>query len=237
MGDVNGNPIASWGWRVSCGNAWNTTDGGPCVLRPTSAYHDDSPNPGVGIFNCYNGLDLEGKPKVTEFYPDGVPNLRCKGVSFNDSGIQLGGGVFRKRYGLGWSNMFALPYEINLYREFEQDKISKRPIGCGTEDQVKDFPFEIDAKTHYMPDGQPTGWGMFHQSSAMNCAKNQYAPEGTPIHEIVDVYAKDHDIWAKDFLDAWQRMQANGYENLKDGPQNSWLGHYSLTNMGVEIGK
>ena len=69
-----------------------------------------------------------------------------------------------------------------------------------------------------------------------SCPKNKLAPEGTPIHEIVEDYAKNHDTWAKDFLEAWQRMQSNGYDNLMDAPQNSWLGYYSLRNMGVEIG-
>merc|ERR1712213_118913 len=31
-GDVDGNPLAMTGWRASCMQMWNTTEGGPCFL-------------------------------------------------------------------------------------------------------------------------------------------------------------------------------------------------------------
>ena len=71
----------------------------------------------------------------------------------------------------------------------------------------------------------------------MTCDKNDYAPEGEPTYQIVEEYAEDHDVWAADFLEAWQRMQANGYQDLKEAHQNSWLGYHSLTNSGVDLGK
>ena len=53
---------------------------------------------------------------------------------------------------------------------------------------------------------------------------------GEHLHEVMDQYATDHDVWIDDFLDAWPRMQANGYTpgELKDGPESSWLGYASL---------
>ena len=37
-------------------------------------------------------------------------------------------------------------------------------------------------------------------------------------------------LWIDHFLDAWPRMQSNGYEDgeLKDAPESSWLGYASL---------
>lgn len=40
-------------------------------------------------------------------------------------------------------------------------------------------------------------------------------------------FADDHEVWTKEFLDGWEVIQKNGYSNLQDGPENSWLG-YSL---------
>ena len=73
---------------------------------------------------------------------------------------------------------------------------------------------------------------MFHGSYIMQCPKNEYAPEGDPVYQIVEDFADDHDIWAKDFLDAYQQMLSNAFEDLEDGPQNSWLGYASLQSGG-----
>ena len=35
----------SKGWRASCMYMWNTTEGGPCVLRPILPTAWDAPNP------------------------------------------------------------------------------------------------------------------------------------------------------------------------------------------------
>ena len=36
------------------------------------------------------------------------------------------------------------------------------------------------------------------------------------------------------FLDGWQQMTSNGYKegDLRDGPENGWFGHFSLTQQG-----
>ena len=59
---------------------------------------------------------------------------------------------------------------------------------------------------------------------------------GKPIYKIVEEFADDHDDWAEAFLEAFPRMQSIGYTNLQDGPENSWLGYYSLEDMGAKIG-
>ena len=57
------------------------------------------------------------------------------------------------------------------------------------------------------------------------------------MHEIVEEFASDNEVWAEKFLEGWQQMTSNGYtsEELVDGPQNGWIGYYSLTKQGVEI--
>ena len=71
----------------------------------------------------------------------------------------------------------------------------------------------------------------------MQCGKNQYAPQGRPLHQIIDEFASDNEIWAENFLEGWQLMTSNGYSNqeLIDGPENGWFGFYSLSQQGIEI--
>ena len=81
-------------------------------------------------------------------------------------------------------------------------------------------------------------WVTVWASPAMDCDVNTYAPEGQPMYTIVDELAADNEFFAETFLDGWQQMTSNGYteDELVDGPQNSWIGHYSLTQQGVDVG-
>ena len=73
------------------------------------------------------------------------------------------------------------------------------------------------------------------------------------MHKVTERLAEDHDLWAKHFLDAFEKMIQNGYdqvnqsikqidgknlinqsneydqEELQDGPVNSWFGHHTLS--------
>ena len=71
----------------------------------------------------------------------------------------------------------------------------------------------------------------------MDCPVNDYAPEGEPMYEIVDAIASDNELFHEKFLEGWQQMTSNGYspEDLVDGPDNGWIGHYSLSKQGIEI--
>jgi len=223
VGDKNGKPLATWAWRVSCNDAWNTTDHGPCVMRPTKTNSEGAPLQTESSWDCYGGIDKNGQIKVN-------PNLAkfsaCKNANFTKEGIQMGGNPNGVVKGTAFNNAFGLPYEIGLYYKLDVKADTKRAHGCpGINGNYKDFPYDTDGGK----------WGTFKQSEVMTCDKNDYAPEGEPTHQIVDEYAEDHDVWAKDFLDAWQRMQSNGYEDLKEAPQNSWLGYHSLTNNGIDL--
>ena len=46
-------------------------------------------------------------------------------------------------------------------------------------------------------------------------------------------FALDNVLWQKVFLESWQKMQSNGYENLKDGPKSSWLGYSYLKDLDL----
>ena len=71
----------------------------------------------------------------------------------------------------------------------------------------------------------------------MQCGVNEYTPIGSSqaLHEIVDDLALDNEVFAENFMEGWQVMTTNGYslENLQVGPQNGWMGHYSLSQQGV----
>ena len=65
----------------------------------------------------------------------------------------------------------------------------------------------------------------------IDCEKTKSTSEdGEKLTKIMDEYANDHDIWADDFLSAWQKISTNGYQKdeLHDGPESSWLGYFSL---------
>merc|ERR1712018_391797 len=61
--------------------------------------------------------------------------------------------------------------------------------------------------------------------------------DGWTTAHIVEEYAADHDVWAKDFLHTFQKMQENVErpDDLYEGPQSSWLGYLTLAER-VDIG-
>ena len=216
FGTTEGKPIASRGWRLSCMDLWDTPDKGPCFFRPTGVASAENPALIQGIksvqTSCAKGTDENGDTIVST-------RTACDGVTFDKNGIQFGGkGRGASRQETGWSNQFALAYEIGLYRKFEVSGPAERPRGCpGIDMASDDLPFELTNKP-----------SLSNQSYVMDCPKTTYAPEGEAMSKIVEDYADDHDVWAEDFLDAWQIMVSNGDAVLTDANQYAWLGHYSL---------
>ena len=104
-----------------------------------------------------------------------------------------------------------------MYYNFTLEGPAFRPTGCnGIDMPVSEYPFDADMLQ------------MMHQTPVMECERAIYAPEGESIADIFDEFADDHDVWAEHFLDAWVIMMNNGAAGLKDAPQNSWLGHYTI---------
>ena len=103
VGDANGNPLQTIGWRVSCQKWWKTTEGGPCYMRPTSREHADAPgDPGVQYCSkCINGWNCNSR-KVGEVGPKGgcdsktTPTMSC---GYEDTGYfaNRGWGKFEPR--------------------------------------------------------------------------------------------------------------------------------------------
>ena len=228
VGDVNGNPVASRGFRVSCSDCWNTTQlwmGGPCVWRPGRLESAKSGENEV-MTSCFGGFDENNKRVKNKENSCGE-----KEITFTPVGIQKGFSPSGKHSGRVWSNMFLLNYEVGLYKKFGIDDVAMRPTGCNLDLPKPDTPWEGNAKlikTHGVA-----------QSELNTCPVNELEDETSkPIYKIVEEFADDHDVWARSFLDAWARMQSTGYDDLKAAPQNSWLGYHTLIHtLNATIGK
>ena len=112
--------------RASCMAHWNTTEGGPCFLRPTKASATDSPNPDKMAFpHCVKEVDSTGQCVIDQAYG------RCKDVWCDENNVEHGAGLqtvdplidtpwhpnasdAMARHVQGWSNQFAFPWEVHL---------------------------------------------------------------------------------------------------------------------------
>lgn len=84
------------------------------------------------------------------------------------------------------------------------------------------FNFTVDPET-----GKPGGcdgltFNQHNKSPTVNCGLNHYAPEGEPLHQIVEDFADHQDTWIQDFITAFDMMSRNGNTDLVDGP-TSWF--------------
>jgi len=238
FGDKEGNPTAQTGWRASCMYLWNTDEGGPCVLRPTSIDAFDNPAAGTNIKACVDYVDELGEchfnnKKICENAWCDENNIVHDGplVDVNPEPIGPWTEEDKRNRHVGWNNQFAFPWEIGFYYNFTVGGVGQRAIGCSGLDE--DFGTVSDPKWPYRNNNSPI-WA----SRAMQCGLNDYAPEGKPVHEIIEELASDNEHFAKVFLDGWHQMSINGYtdEELVDGPQNAWMGYYSLSQQGIDVG-
>jgi len=252
LGDINGQPQAYTGWRTSCMYLWNTTMGGPCVLRPTNFVSWDSPYKGTWANpSCLKGVRVEadGTCPLPQS-PSWLARL-CKGFYCNEQGVFKGGKSRVKplkeskgpwssdqsekekqnRHNNGWSNQFAFPWEVGMMYDFQVGGEMQRPMGC----KGLDEPFGSLSKPLWP---QRNSGSPIWSSPAMECKLNGYAPEGKPMHKIIEDLASDNEFFALKFLEAYGMMASNGYvdSDLEDGPQNGWFGHYSLSQQGIDIG-
>lgn len=248
IGDPEGRPTPIFGWRASCMAHWNTTEGGPCFLRPTKAAAPDGPNPHRQAFpNCLKEINSTGHCVFSDTYKSKCANAWC-----DENRVEHGAGLDRvkplietpwypnatdemARHTQAWSNQFAFPWEVGMFWNFSVGGEAQRPVGCpgldrpfgkvNVEVEEPNWPYRVDSSPIF-------------SSPAMNCSKNQYAPEGTPLHQVVDELAADNEYWAEMFLEGWHGMVTNQYTEgeLRDGPESGWFGHYSLTEQGIAVG-
>jgi len=230
-GDPEGKPRKQTGWRASCMYLWNTTEGGPCFLRPTGSKSADSPSPKTSSNRCLGSIDADWKAQVD------TTRGGCKKASFTDQNVQIGARNARplaevddrpysedfdkkerqNRHTTGWSNTFAFPWEISSFWDFTTStEKGQRAIGC----PGLDTPFEEWPLRNLNSD--------IYASEAMSCGKQGYKG----LSDIVDRFASDQQYWSVKFLEAWDIMATNGCTDLEAGPEAGWLGHYSLDKAG-----
>lgn len=272
VGDPQGNPIPQTSWRASCMYVWNTTEGGPCMLRPINPKCPDSQHwldPDTTLSHeCLTYNDpITDEPIINRegwragICPDAYFNSTTTktGYQFNllmsgrkegqwnldldnpfwedvsDASYDtLSVNAQRLIHACNWNNQFAFPWEIGMYWDFKVGKPGRRAIGC--EGLDKEFGV-VNPESEWDPkwplqtrfDGAPrhTIFG----SPAMQCDKVADSFDGIQTSEIIDNFATDNELWAKNFLSGWHQMITNGYSksDLVDGPENGWLGYYSLT--------
>ena len=75
----------------------------------------------------------------------------------------------------------ALATDVGYYLDFDVDPETGRPRGCPS--------FEAKA------DGGLNRDGNWRNSKVVDCEKQSYAPEGEPLHEIVEEFADDQAAW------------------------------------------
>merc|ERR1712223_191525 len=231
VGDEEGNPVSMWGMRVSCSDCWNTTQswaGGPCTFRPTMPTAPDAPNREIVMRTCYK---MEDGKRVADMDIRGCQRADPP-VTFSKEGKQIGNpGPMGKSSDptAGWSNMFLLNYEAGLYKKFDIDPVAMRGTGCDG--------INLQDPNAMWTDGW-TGVNAVTTSRINQCPITDVVDENEkPIHQIVEEFADDHDVWASAFLDGWGRMQEAGYSasDLTEGKENSWLGYYHLLDMGANL--
>ena len=87
----------------------------------------------------------------------------------------------------GSSFTFYLPYEMNFVMEFTVDG-ENRPRGCN------------------IPNVYGDNWFADFGSLQINCPRANYVLPGETetSADIVEEFAEDHDVWAREFLEGWQ---------------------------------
>lgn len=89
----------------------------------------------------------------------------------------------------------AMSAETGFYRKFKTDPVTGLPFGCPV--------FDNDAK--WMA-GQ-------RQNVVPDCDKEDYAPEGEPLFQIVEEFAEDKQSWINTFVTSLEKMVENGYSD------------------------
>merc|ERR1711892_1399103 len=94
----------------------------------------------------------------------------------------------------------AMSVDVGFYLDFQADNITGRPSGCPVFDH------------QHNPD--------WHDAGPVDCPKQMYAPEGEPLHLVVEEYADYQNLWIDDFVPAFEQMVVNGIpeEDLQTGP-------------------
>ena len=89
----------------------------------------------------------------------------------------------------------ALAVDMGYYLDFQVDPETGRPGGCDCFTRASRYP---DWRT----------------SRIVDCPKQSYAPEGEPLHQIVEEYADNQDLWIKVSPSQFRYDTINFYSGL-----------------------
>ena len=213
-------------------------------MRPIPNNAWDAPNPDIITWSkCVKGFDSSGQCKYD--------NKLCKNAWCDANNVvhdgkytPIGKEVIgswspdlsvkerNSRHTQSWNNQFGFPYEIGLFWNLTVGGVNQRAIGCPGLDE----PFGTITEPNWPYRNLNS---QIFGSPAMDCPVNNYIgkDEDRPLHEIVDELASDNEIFAEKFLEGWQMMTSNGYDTdeLKNGPDNGWIGYLSLIEQEEDI--
>ena len=218
MGDIKGNPVGKSAFFFRCHMYWNTPGrkaGGPCHFVPTTAgCHQPGGNSDLRLRSPCFTKEADGSfTKKTGWAGWGCENAAL--IDRDDFKIQVGGPEAPSScWHGGWQ--FLMPFEAGLIMDFQVDKTTNLPTGCG--------PF--DGSWVADKDGAESA---FHVGSSYEnskpCELVSFAPEGEALPEIVELFAADHQAWQTHFFNGWEKLQVNGYDvkELKEAPANGQL--------------
>ena len=89
-------------------------------------------------------------------------------------------------------------------------------------------------KFNVTPEGRPTGceglddaWlnGNVVFTGKVTCPREDYDPEGIPLHQLVESMADDQQLFMEVYIAAHEKMIANGYNSadLEQAPSEKWV--------------
>ena len=69
------------------------------------------------------------------------------------------------------------------------------------------------------------GKGQERITKRVKCEKEDYAPEGVPLYQLVEEQADDQAVFFEAYIDAHEKMIENGYKDadLVDAPSDEWF--------------
>lgn len=103
----------------------------------------------------------------------------------------------------------ALSVDTGYMFAFDVSEATGLPTGCKAFDEANNWSDDTTSKGYAGP---------------MDCPLQTYAPEGEPLHAVVEEYADEQDAWMRDFLPAVQKMVENNAQGLVAVPVDWWGG-------------
>jgi len=184
QGDEYGNPISTI-WQPR--SQFLANDGGPWNWNPFGLKCDPEkcrniPASQMSKASCCRLFGAEGNNCINS----GTPNdMDCKFVCFPGEDCSE----------LKFLTTSYLQSDMGLFLKFDTDEATGRPTGCSG------FNSPRWLANRWREPRKPNG-----------CPLNDAMDEsGLKMHEVVDLFAEDQQLWINEFVPAFEKMQENGY--------------------------